>query len=131
MVLTFTSEMTRIAADKAISLVLLLKIGCLFSFCGVLLLVLLLVVVRFIRIVLLYHIGTRSPSNSFSMSVFCPRLLFNIQRANKISDAELFSLMFQRSGKIRPSRWQFGNNASSHKLVGYTHLKPSSSFASD
>jgi hypothetical protein len=58
-VLTFTSEMTRIVTDKAISLILLLKISCLFSLCGVLLLVLLLVVVGFIRVVLLYHICTR------------------------------------------------------------------------
>jgi hypothetical protein len=117
-VLTFTGELTRIAADKAIYLILLLKIGCLFSLCEVLLLVLLLVIVGFIRVVLLYHIGTRGPNNSFSMSDFRPRLLFNIQGANEISDAELLSLMFRRSGKIHPSRWQLGNNAPDHKVVG-------------
>jgi hypothetical protein len=49
--------MTRIAVDKATSLVLLLKIGCLFSLYEVLLLVLVVVVVvvvvGFIRVVLL------------------------------------------------------------------------------
>jgi hypothetical protein len=45
--------MTRIVVDKSISLVLLLKIGCLFGLCGVLPLVLLPVaVVGFIKVVL-------------------------------------------------------------------------------
>jgi hypothetical protein len=116
-VLTFTGGMTKIVANKVISLVLLLKIGCLFNLCGVLLLVLLLVVVGFITVVILYHTSTRSSNNSFFVSVFCPRLLFNIQRANEISDAKLLHLIFQKSGKVRPSRWQFGNNALGHKLV--------------
>jgi hypothetical protein len=52
--------MIRIVADKAIFLVLFLKIGCEFSLCGVLLLVLLLLLlVGFIRGIFLYHIYRR------------------------------------------------------------------------
>jgi hypothetical protein len=87
-------------------MLILLKIGCLFGLCGVLMFVLfLLIVVGFIRVVLLYHIVTISLNNSFFMSVFCPHLLFNIQRTNDNSNAELLSLMFERSGKICQSRW--------------------------
>jgi hypothetical protein len=53
---TFIGKMIRIVADKSIFLVLFLKIGCQFSLCGVLLLVLLFLLVGFIRGIFLYHI---------------------------------------------------------------------------
>jgi hypothetical protein len=53
---TFIGKMIRIVTDKAIFLVLFLKIGCQFSLCGVLLLVLLFLLVGFIRGIFLYHI---------------------------------------------------------------------------
>ena len=45
--------------------------------------------------IFLYHMGTRTSLNNFlAMNVLCSCLLFNIQRANEVSNAKLLSLMF-------------------------------------
>ena len=79
-----------------------------------------------LEVLLLYHVGTRSSLSNSSTCVLCSRLLFNIKGTNEICNGKLLSLVFQGSSKIVPRRWKLGNDAS-----GNTHLKYSSSFASD
>jgi hypothetical protein len=94
----FSSEVVRTLAHIAVSLLLLLESGCLFSLCLVLrlrwlLLVLVGVVLLNKIIILLNKVGSRS-DNSFSTCVFCSRLLFNIKSTNEPIDGELLSLVF-------------------------------------
>ena len=58
-----------------------------------------------------------SYKNFLAAGVLCSGLLFNIQRANEISNAELLSLMFQKSSKVSPSFWQLRSDATCHKLI--------------
>ena len=54
--------------------------------------------------IFLHHMATRISLNNFlAADVLCSRLLFNIQRANEVGNAELQSLTFQRSSKVGPN----------------------------
>ena len=86
--------MSRLATSEAFAFFLLLlplKMG------SVLLFEFLLVFFVGILRIFLHHMGTRISLNNFlAMDVLCSSLLFNIQRANEISNVVLMSLMFQR-----------------------------------
>ena len=133
---TFRSLVSRITAYMSKSLPLLMRI--LLEVCRMWRLVLciklafapsfVLIVFELVGmgVLLLYHVGTRTFLSNSSTCALCSRLLFNIKSNNEIRNGKLLSLVFQGSSKIVPRRWKLGNDAS-----GNTHLKYSSSFASD
>src|SRR6266498_1240967 len=92
---TILSPMVRISAHKAapfLVVLLFLEIGCLSG--NILVLSLILGFILELKILLLHQIGARISLVPLHTCVLCPRFLFNIKRSNKISNAELLSLMF-------------------------------------
>src|SRR6266498_2066343 len=92
---TILSPMARISSHKAapfLVVLLFLEIGCLIGI--VLVLSLVLGFLLELEILLLHQICARISLVSLHTCVLCPRLLFNIKRSNKTSNAELLSLVF-------------------------------------
>ena len=70
-----------------------------------------------VEVLLVHHVGNRSPFGPFSVRVFCPRILLNTQMANDILHREFTPLMFQSGGKVPPGIRELSDYAARDKLA--------------
>ena len=70
-----------------------------------------------VEVLLVHHVGDRSPFGPFSVRVLCPRILLNTQMANDILHREFTPLMFQSGGKVPSGIGKLSDYAARDKLA--------------